>query len=192
MEIEVPKVEIPAKIKTSPTKSDMKEKEEQESEDVKSEDENKEEEVSIPKAKSPGKRKVAPARAAKKPKQNEKETEKVETADVAGEEVAEEAPNFDFKATEDTDGMKKSVIIEHCKQCNSFKTRALKVQDSLKAAITSLKVSINPEKPRKGCFEIRDSEGNIFISLQDMPRPFTKLKALDLGQTAADIVAKLT
>jgi hypothetical protein len=32
------------------------------------------------------------------------------------------------------------------KQCNSFKTRALKIQDALKLAIPDLDIAINPEK----------------------------------------------
>ena len=34
------------------------------------------------------------------------------------------------------------------RQCTSFKTRALKVQDAIKLAIPGLQVSINPEKVR--------------------------------------------
>lgn len=49
-------------------------------------------------------------------------------------------------------------------------------------------VSINPEKPRKGCFEVRDTEGGkTYVSLLDMPRPFTKLKALDIDELAKEI-----
>ena len=49
-------------------------------------------------------------------------------------------------------------------------------------------VTINPEKPRKGCFEVRVN-GDAVLSLMDMPRPFTKLKALDFdGQVSKDIM----
>lgn len=61
----------------------------------------------------------------------------------------------------------------------------------LTAAVPDLKVSINPEKPRKGCFEVRDESGTVFISLLDMPRPFTKLKALDMEAEAEKIVTAL-
>ncbi len=37
-------------------------------------------------------------------------------------------------------------------------------------------MSINPDKPRKGAFEVRSGD-KTFCSLLDMPRPFTKLKA---------------
>jgi len=48
-------------------------------------------------------------------------------------------------------------------------------------------VSINPEKPRKGAFEVRTSDGTKVVSLLDMPRPFTKLKALDMEAVAEDV-----
>jgi hypothetical protein len=49
----------------------------------------------------------------------------------------------------------------------------------VKASVPGAKVSINAEKPRKGCFEVRVN-GAVVISLTDMARPFTKLKALDM------------
>ena len=48
-------------------------------------------------------------------------------------------------------------------------------------------MSINPEKPRKGCFEIRVGSKTV-LSLLDMPRPFTKLKALDMDEVGAKVV----
>ena len=48
-------------------------------------------------------------------------------------------------------------------------------------------MKINEEKPRKGCFEV-SVNGNAVLSLLDMPRPFTKLKALDMEDVAADVV----
>lgn len=85
----------------------------------------------------------------------------------------------------------KHVVIEHCKQCNSFKVRALKIQEALKEAFPDIVVTINPEKPRRGCFEIREKDGQTFISLLNMTRPFQKMKDLDMEEVAADIVAKL-
>ncbi|XP_024378980.1 uncharacterized protein [Physcomitrium patens] len=175
-----PKVETLAKRKASSVKPGKKTKEKKETEEMGSG------------VKPPGKGKATPPRAAKKAKNEENNSEKSESADEDGEEGTKKILESDVKSVEDAVGVKKSVIIEHCKQCNAFKIRALKVQESLKAAIPGLEVSINPEKPRRGCFEIRDSAGTIFISLQGMPRPFTKLKALDLDKTAADIVKKLT
>lgn len=46
---------------------------------------------------------------------------------------------------------------------------------------------VNEEKPRKGCFEVTVN-GKVELSLLDMPRPFTKLKALDMEQVGADVV----
>ena len=54
----------------------------------------------------------------------------------------------------------------------------------------SAAVVINGEKPRKGCFEVK-ANGKTVRSLLDMPRPFTKLKALDMEKVAADVVAAL-
>lgn len=85
----------------------------------------------------------------------------------------------------------REIIVEHCKQCQCFKVRASKVEKELKGAIHDVEVKINPEKPRRGCFEIRDGEGNIFLSLQNMPRPFTKLKQWDLDGTISEIIEKI-
>ena len=49
------------------------------------------------------------------------------------------------------------------------------------------KIVVNEEKPRKGCFEV-SVNGQATLSLLDMPRPFAKLKALDMEQVAADVV----
>ncbi|XP_024516970.1 uncharacterized protein LOC112341285 [Selaginella moellendorffii] len=87
---------------------------------------------------------------------------------------------------------KAHIIIEHCKQCSSFKTRAVNIQSLLIEADPSLKISINPEKPRKGCFEIRDDGGRIFVSLKDLTRPFEDLKKLNLEETAQSILKELT
>ena len=46
---------------------------------------------------------------------------------------------------------------------------------------------VNEEKPRKGCFEV-SVNGSATLSLLDMPRPFAKLKALDMDEVAADVV----
>lgn len=51
-------------------------------------------------------------------------------------------------------------------------------------------IKINEEKPRKGCFEVRVN-GEAAISLLDMPRPFTKLKALDMEEVAEQVLKDL-
>ena len=50
---------------------------------------------------------------------------------------------------------------------------------------------MNEEKPRKGCFEVTAASKTI-LSLTDMPRPFVKLKALDIDDVAKDVVAALS
>ena len=62
----------------------------------------------------------------------------------------------------------------------------------MKAAAPSVKVAINPEKPRKGCFEVRIDGQEPLLSLLDMKRPFPALKALDMDEVGKTIVAALT
>ncbi|WCJ30532.1 selenium binding [Euphorbia peplus] len=85
----------------------------------------------------------------------------------------------------------KKIVIEHCKQCNSFKTRANQVKGGLENGIPGITVVLNPEKPRKGCFEIREEGGETFISLLDMKRPFKPMKDLDMEKVITDIVDKI-
>ena len=47
--------------------------------------------------------------------------------------------------------------------------------------------TINPEKPRKGCFEVRVGDKAV-ISLLDLPRPFLKLKALEMEDVAKAVI----
>lgn len=101
------------------------------------------------------------------------------------------------EAEEDTkavDGSKKTIIVEHCKQCNSFKTRALLVKEGLEKGLDGgVNVVLNPEKPRRGCFEVREEgeSGEKFISLLDMKRPFTPMKDLDMDEVVSDILDKI-
>ncbi|KAG8495260.1 hypothetical protein CXB51_012906 [Gossypium anomalum] len=76
-------------------------------------------------------------------------------------------------------------------QCNSFKTRAVQVRDGLEKGIPWVKVLLNPEKPRRGCFEIREEGGETFISLLDMKRPFKPMKELDMEKVISDIIEKI-
>ncbi|CAM8955512.1 unnamed protein product [Rhodiola kirilowii] len=93
---------------------------------------------------------------------------------------------------EDGDGKgMKTIVIEHCKQCNAFKTRAFQVKEGLESAIDGIQVLVNPEKPRRGCFEIREKDGETFISLLDMKRPFPPLKALNMEKVISDIIEKV-
>ncbi|RRT36416.1 hypothetical protein B296_00048642 [Ensete ventricosum] len=97
-------------------------------------------------------------------------------------------------------GSAMTIIIEACKQCTSFKTRAIKVKDGLESAVPGIVVAVNPDKPRRGCFEIREENGQVFVSLllidivslQNMPRPFTPMKKLDMDAVVEDIINKIT
>ncbi|KAJ3683959.1 hypothetical protein LUZ61_013123 [Rhynchospora tenuis] len=130
---------------------------------------------------------AAPVARAKKKVRFEQAKGKEEDKDKAKESATGEAAPSSVTVTGDA----KSIIIEACKQCNAFKTRALKVKEGLQSALPAISVSINPLKPRRGCFEIREEGGEIFISLLNMPRPFTPMKKLDMDELIQDIIKKL-
>ncbi|KAK4749091.1 hypothetical protein SAY87_026540 [Trapa incisa] len=88
-------------------------------------------------------------------------------------------------------GKERTVVIEHCKQCNSFKTRALQVKNGLESGVSGIIVLVNPDKPRRGCFEVREEGGEKFVSLLGMKRPFTPMKALDMEKVVLQIIEKL-
>ncbi|KAK6783290.1 hypothetical protein RDI58_021087 [Solanum bulbocastanum] len=90
-------------------------------------------------------------------------------------------------------GSKKIVVVEHCTQCTQFKIRAVKVKEELENGVPGLEIRVNPEKPRRGCFEIRvDGEkGEKFVSLLDMKRPFGPMKALDMDKVISEIIDKI-
>lgn len=120
----------------------------------------------------PTKKKAKPSKEEKKPAKMTPTVQKVE------------------EETEPVEGSR-AIIIEACKQCNSFKTRALKVKEGLEKRIPGIIVKINPEKPRRGCFEVRKGSGETFLSLLGMPRPFKKMKELDMDKVTEDIIDKL-
>ncbi|KAJ1426245.1 hypothetical protein B484DRAFT_330548, partial [Ochromonadaceae sp. CCMP2298] len=62
---------------------------------------------------------------------------------------------------------------------------AATVEASLKAA--GYVVAVNIEKPRKGAFVVA-VDGQVAVELLDMPRPFKKLRELDLDAAVASIV----
>ncbi|KAJ1630008.1 hypothetical protein T492DRAFT_593304, partial [Pavlovales sp. CCMP2436] len=76
----------------------------------------------------------------------------------------------------------------------AFKSRATALEKSLASEAT---VVVNSDKPRKGCFEVTlrgedgTQQGEPIISLLDMARPFTKLKALDMDEIAAETKKRL-
>ena len=71
-----------------------------------------------------------------------------------------------------------------------FKSRAVSLEKSLKAQ--GIVVEINKVKPRKGAFVVSAKVGTIkpvtLLELIDMPRPFTKLKAVDFDVVATDVI----
>eukprot|EP01018_Ginkgo_biloba_P040099 Gb_12619 [translate_table: standard] len=163
----------PAKAQSLP-KEDEKPNSEQPPKEVSATEEDDAEEKPLAKrAKGRGRPRTNPDGDANQASQDGKDEIPVETTE----------PKLSSKA--------KNITIEHCKQCNCFKVRALKVEKALKDAVPDVDVKINPEKPRRGCFEIRDGQGSIFLSLQNMPRPFTKLKQWDLDSTISDIIVKI-
>ncbi|PUZ67046.1 hypothetical protein GQ55_3G399800 [Panicum hallii var. hallii] len=86
----------------------------------------------------------------------------------------------------------KRVIVEACTQCRQFKIRAQKVKEDLENSVPGVSVIINPQKPRRGCLEIREEGGEVFISLLNMPRPFTPMKKLDMDEVIKDIAKKIS
>ncbi|KAB2027938.1 hypothetical protein ERO13_D05G068200v2 [Gossypium hirsutum] len=121
-----------------------------------------------------------------KPKAKAKRQKKSANEDGAKAEAAPEE-----LAVADGGSHNKTVVVEHCKQCNSFKTRAFQVRDGLEKGVPWVKVLLNPEKPRRGCFEIREEGGETFISLLDMKRPFKLMKELDMEKVISDIIEKI-
>ncbi|XP_043719007.1 selenoprotein H [Telopea speciosissima] len=128
-------------------------------------------EASVP-AKKPKKR------GKKVKKESVKDTEENQDSDVS------DAPLGQISGS-------KTIIIEHCKQCQSFKKRAELVKDGLEKGVPGIIVMVNPEKPRKGCFEIREEDGEKFVSLLDMKRPFKNMKDLDMEKVISDIILKI-
>ncbi|KAG2259106.1 hypothetical protein Bca52824_078400 [Brassica carinata] len=77
------------------------------------------------------------------------------------------------------------------KQHKSFKERANEVKEGLENAVPGIIVTLNPLKPRRGCFEIREEGGESFISLLDMKKPFTPMTELDMEEVLANIVERI-
>lgn len=137
------------------------------------------------KAESPKKKKAKKSR----PSGKKSDGDKSKTAEIEVPVVEEE------EKVEDGGFNGKTIIIEHCKQCQQFKIRALQVKSGLEKGLAAggVNVILNPEKPRRGCFEIREGgeNGEKFISLLNMSRPFAPMKALDMEQVVADIIEKI-
>ncbi|XP_038886764.1 selenoprotein H [Benincasa hispida] len=128
---------------------------------------------------------VTESAKSKKAKRAPKENGKVKEVENEGVEVDAALEKLD------KDGKNRTVVIEHCKQCQSFKKRAIQVQNGLENGVPGITVMLNPDTPRRGCFEIRSEDGEKFISLLDMKRPFTRMKELDMEEVISDIIEKI-
>jgi len=139
-----------------------------------------------PKTRSGGKKKAesasvvakksTPAKQPKKQKKNSKE----EASSPAAAPAADNASSSN----------KKIVTIEACKQWGAFKTRANKI---LKAVGSQATVEINKEKPGKGNFVVTvEGVEEPIVSLIGMKRPFPPLKALDMDDINAKVIAALS
>ena len=87
------------------------------------------------------------------------------------------------------------VVITSSKACNAFKVRADAVEKGIKAAKPTATVVINTEKklgsnPDKGSFVVAVGDTKI-VELIAMPRPFQKMKALDMDDVVRQVLAKL-
>ncbi|GER30369.1 ATP-dependent RNA helicase DHH1 [Striga asiatica] len=85
----------------------------------------------------------------------------------------------------------KTLIIEHCVASGLFKNKAAQVKKALEKAVSGVNIVINPEKPRNGCFEIREEGGDIFVSLLDLESPFEQVKALNVSKVVSDIADRI-
>ncbi|KAL2346834.1 hypothetical protein Fmac_000834 [Flemingia macrophylla] len=82
---------------------------------------------------------------------------------------------------------RKTIVIEYCTQSDSFETKATEMKERLLSGVTGIIVKLNPKKPRKGCFEIRNEGGEKFISLLNMKPPFQELLDLDMEKVISDM-----
>ncbi|KAK6130088.1 hypothetical protein DH2020_036161 [Rehmannia glutinosa] len=94
-------------------------------------------------------------------------------------------------AASSSSGASKTIIIEHCTQSKSFKTKANQVKKELEKAVAGVKVELNPENPREGCFEVREDGGDTFVSMLGVESPFDEIKALDVEKVVSDIVERI-
>ncbi|XP_014503958.1 selenoprotein H [Vigna radiata var. radiata] len=134
-----------------------------------------------PEEKKVKKAKKAKASSGGRKKKNEKEVSASVKADKE-EEIEED----------EEEASSKTIVVEHCKQCNQFKMRANLVKERLEKADCGVNVILNPEKPRRGCFEIRQEGGKKFISLLDMKRPFKPMRDLDMDKVISDIIDEIS
>ncbi|KAH0915426.1 hypothetical protein HID58_029872 [Brassica napus] len=92
-------------------------------------------------------------------------------SEVETETESEKKTKKEEEEAEAEDSTKRKIVIEHCKQCNAFKTRAIQVKEGLEGAVPGVTVTLNPEK--------------------EMKRPFAPMKALDMEEVIEDIINKI-
>jgi hypothetical protein len=83
-----------------------------------------------------------------------------------------------------------AVYVEACKSWQAFKKRADAIGAYVAKHAKGAKVSVNLAKPRKGAFVVKTAKSTV-VELLNMPRPFPKLKALDMDRVGADVVKAL-
>ncbi|KAK8928245.1 hypothetical protein KSP39_PZI017393 [Platanthera zijinensis] len=86
--------------------------------------------------------------------------------------------------------LRRTIIVEACTQCKSFKERAEKVKKGLESAVPGITVKINPQKPRRGYFEITEERTEVILSLPNMKRPFEPMKKLNMDELVGDLVKR--
>ena len=87
------------------------------------------------------------------------------------------------------------VQIISSRACQAFKTRAEGLKKAILAAKPQAKVEIDEQKPLgrnpdKGTFAV-SVLGKVLVEKVAMPRPFTAMKALDMGALAKQVIAAL-
>ncbi|KAG5190096.1 hypothetical protein JKP88DRAFT_352824 [Tribonema minus] len=167
----------------------------------------KEAEAPAPEAKAAPAKKEAPKKAAKAPAK--KAAPKAAAAAAATEEAPAAAADFDvvIEACKQCQAFKcddrprdahrgtplctiTDAWLQPPRSVQLLRKRAEHVQAAVKEARPDMKVAINPEKPRKGYFEIRVGATTV-LSLPSMNRPFPPLKALDMDDVSKKVVAAL-
>ncbi|KAK2658370.1 hypothetical protein Ddye_004903 [Dipteronia dyeriana] len=132
----------------------------------------------------------SPAKKARVTKKKAKKEEDVKPEVQTGDDDLEKTEDVsEVEKTAGSESKTRTVVIEHCKQCNSFKTKANLVKDELEKALPDATVLLNPEKPRRGCFEVREEDGETtYISFLDLKRPFKPMKDINVEELVSNIV----
>ena len=71
-----------------------------------------------------------------------------------------------------------------------FRRRATELENAIESAVPSASIERNREKARTGTFEVAVN-GDVVLSLVAMPRPFKKLRSLDMDGVVESVIARL-